>query len=252
MLIPNIDLYDAVVEQQVSFFDTIVKNYDKDIFFKKVMDAPERYKIFSLNDGLIVTENAQGHQVTCIPLSIFKGRRSTEIIVDQAHRILGHLGAQKMNKYVCRWFWWPKIGKYIDLFCESCDICQATKTVNQKPQGFLHSMPIPDRPWASIAMDFVGPFPPSNNFDYVWVVLDCFMSLVHLVPTTTTVTASKLAALFIEHIVRLHGLPDSIVSDRDTKFTAKFWAETHRLLGVQLLRSTAFHPQTDGASERMI
>jgi hypothetical protein len=113
-------------------------------------------------------------------------------------------------------------------------------------------MPIPDRPWASIAMDFVGLFPLSNNFDYVWVILDRFMSLVHLVPTTTMVTASKLVTLFIEHIVRLHGLPDSIVSDRDTKFTAEFWAKMHRLLGVQLLKSTAFHLQTDGASERMI
>jgi hypothetical protein len=250
--IPDTDLHDTIVEQQVSFFDTVAKNYGNDTFFAKVKSTPERYRNFSVNDGLIVTENAQGHQVTCIPLGIFKGRRLTEIIVDQAHRILGHLGAQKTNEYVRRWFWWPKIGKYIDSFCESCDICQATKTVNQKPQGFLHSMPIPDRPWASIAMDFVGPFPLSNNFDYVWVILDRFTSLVHLVPTTTTVTASKLATLFIEHIVRLHGLPDSIVSDRDTKFTAEFWAETHRLLGVQLLKSTAFHPQTDGASERMI
>jgi hypothetical protein len=80
-LIPDIDLYDAVIEQQVSFFDTIVKNYDKDTFFKKVMDAPERYKKFSLNDSLIVTENVQGHQVTCIPLSIFQGEE-----VDRNHR----------------------------------------------------------------------------------------------------------------------------------------------------------------------
>jgi hypothetical protein len=144
------------VEQQVSFFDTIAKNYGNDAFFAKVKSTPERYRNFSVHDGLIVTENAQGHKVTCIPLGIFKGRRLTEIIVNQAHRILGHLGMQKTNKYVCCWFWWPKIGKYIDLFCEPCNICQATKTVNQKPQGFLHSMPIPDRPWASIAMDFVA------------------------------------------------------------------------------------------------
>jgi hypothetical protein len=248
---PDVNLYD-IVEQKVSFFDTVAKSYENDEFFEKIRAKPTRYSKFSESDGLIVTENAQGQQVTCIPLGIFKGRRLTEIIVDQAHRLLGHLGAQKTNEYVRHWFWWPKIGKYIDSFCESCDICQATKTVNQKPQGFLHSMPIPNRPWSSIAMDFVGPFPLSNDFDYVWVILDRFTSLVHLVPTTTKVTASKLATLFIEHIVRLHGLPDSIVSDRDSKFTAQFWAETHRLLGVQLLKSTAFHPQTDGASERMI
>lgn len=76
--------------------------------------------------------------------------------------------------------------------------------------------------------------------------------MVHLIPTTTRVTAPQLAALFLKDIVRLHGLPLSIVSDRDTKFTSKFWRETHRLLGTKLLMSTAFHPQTDGASERMI
>ncbi|KAJ3474262.1 hypothetical protein NLI96_g12559 [Meripilus lineatus] len=76
--------------------------------------------------------------------------------------------------------------------------------------------------------------------------------MVHLIPLTTTIKASELAWLFIKDIVRLHGLPDSIVSDRDTKFTSRFWKETHRMMGTKLLMSTAFHPQTDGASERAI
>jgi hypothetical protein len=85
--IPDTDLHNTIVEQQVSFFDTVAKNYGNDTFFTKVKSTPERYRNFSVNDGLIITENAQGHQVTCIPLGIFKGRRLTEIIVDQAHRI---------------------------------------------------------------------------------------------------------------------------------------------------------------------
>ncbi|KAJ3478071.1 hypothetical protein NLI96_g10013 [Meripilus lineatus] len=118
--------------------------------------------------------------------------------------------------------------------------------------GLLHSMPIPDRPWGSIGMDFVGPFPKSNGFDYLWVVICRLTSMVHLIPVTTTIKASELAWLFIKDIVRLHGLPDSIVSDRDSKFTSRFWKETHRMMGTKLLMSTAFHPQTDGASERAI
>lgn len=101
-------------------------------------------------------------------------------------------------------------------------------------------------------MDFVGPFPLSDNVDYVWVVLCRLTSLVHLIPLRTTTTAAQLAPLFMTHIVRLHGLPETIVSDRDPKFTSQFWSETHRLLGVKLARSTAFHPQSNGASERMI
>ena len=101
-------------------------------------------------------------------------------------------------------------------------------------------------------MDFAGPFPECDGFDYLWVIVDRFTASVHLVPTTTTVRASELAWLFIREVVRLHGLPSSIVSDRDSKFVSKFWREVHRLLGSRLLMSTAYHPQTDGVSERAI
>src|SRR6202051_1041353 len=97
-----------------------------------------------------------------------------------------------------------------------------------------------------------GTFPLSDNIAYIWVVLCRLTSLVHLIPLRTMTTAAQLAPLFMSHIVRLHGLPDTIVSDRDPKFTSQFWTETHRLLGIKLARSTAFHPQTNGASERMI
>ena len=101
-------------------------------------------------------------------------------------------------------------------------------------------------------MDFMGPFPLVNNLDYIWIVLCRFTALVHLIPLRTTMTAAELAPLFMSNIVRLHGLPETIVSDRDPKFTSLFWTELHRLLGIKLARSTTFHPQTNRASERMI
>lgn len=101
-------------------------------------------------------------------------------------------------------------------------------------------------------MDFVGPFPLAEDLDYIWVVLCRLTSLVHLIPLRTTTTSPQLAKIFLTDVVRLHGLPETIVSDRDPKFTSQFWTETHRLLGVKLANSTAFHPQTNGASERMI
>ena len=98
-------------------------------------------------------------------------------------------------------------------------------------------------------MDFIGLFPESDEHDYLWVMLCQLTSMVHLVPVKTTIRALQLAWLFIKEIVHLHGLPEMIVSDRDTKFTSQFLGETHRLLRVRLLMSTPFHPQTDGASE---
>ena len=92
-------------------------------------------------------------------------------------------------------------------------------------------------------MDFMGPFPKSMDHDYLFVVIDRLTSQVHLIPTNTKVTAKQVASLY------LHGVPASIVSDRDSKFTLTFWHELQRLLGTKLLMSTAFHPQTDGATE---
>ena len=157
-----------------------------------------------------------------------------------------------MKSYACRYFWWPEMATDIKLFCESCSTCQTTKMSNQWPQGLLHSLLIPTQPWASISMDFVGPFPLTDNFDYIWVVLCRLTSLVHLIPLWTTMTASQLMPLFMTHVVCLHRLPETIVSDHDPKFMSAFWTEMYRLLGIKLAKSTVFHPQTNGASERMI
>jgi hypothetical protein len=193
-----------------------------------------------------------GDSVLCVPPVVIKKRRLTEIIIAQAHEVLGHFGPQKTAEYVRRHYWWPRIGQDVEQYCKTCPICQTTKSSTQRVPGLLHSMPIPTRPWGSIAMDFVGPFPESNGSDYLWVVICRLTSMVHLVPIRTTTTASELAWLYIREIVRLHGLAETIVSDRDSKFTSKFWRETHKLLGTKLLMSTSFHPQTDGASERAI
>jgi hypothetical protein len=99
------------------------------------------------------------------------------------------------------------------------------KTSNQWLQGLLHSLPMPTKPWSSIGMDFMGPFPLVDKFDYIWVALCRLTSLVHLIPLQMTMTASQLAPLFMNHIV--HGLLETIISDRDPKFTLVFWTKIH-------------------------
>src|SRR6266481_2858202 len=142
------------------------------------------------------------------------------------------------------------MGTDIKWYCSSCSLCQVTKASNQKPSRLLHSLPIPDCPWQLIGMDFMGPLPLSKSHDYLLVVINCLTLQVHLIPMTTCVTSNEVTWLFLKEIVRLHGVPNSIVSDRDSKFTSKFWKELHRLMGTKLLMSTAFHPQMDGATER--
>ena len=240
------------VENTADFMKDVRTGYKKDTLFSKIMEAPTNYPLFTKRDGLIYAKNKKKQEVLCIPRTLHKQCRLTEIIIDQGHTVLGHFGSKKTADYIRRWYWWPSLGSDIKEFCNSCGICQMTKTLNQKPQGLLHSLPIPTRPWQSVAHDFVGPFPKSFGFDYLWVIICRLTSMVHLIPLNTTVKASELAWMYIKEVVRLHGLPETMVSDRDPKFTSKFWREVHRILGTKLLMSTSFHPQTDGASERAI
>lgn len=224
--------------------------YAADTFFNKIVEDPKANTSFTLEDGLIHYNRTNAPRVLCIPDTTFEQRKLIELIITQAHRIVGHFGHRITDFYLRRFFWWPTMGKDVKTFCRSCDTCQAVKHSTQRTQGRLHTLPIPRLPWESISMDFVGPFPEVNGLDYIWVVLCRLTSTVHLIPTRTTITAAELAPLFMDNIVRLHGLPETIVSDRDPKFTSLFWTELHRLLGVKLSKTTAFHPQANGQAER--
>jgi hypothetical protein len=135
-------------------------------------------------------------------------------------------------------------------FCQSCNSCQRAKISTTKPLGKTHSLDIPTKPWESIGMDFIGPFPESKGCNYLWVIICCLTSMVHLIPIRTTDTAKDLSWTYIKEIVHLHGLPKNIISDWDSKFTSTWWQEVHWMMGTKLLMSTMFHPQTDGQTER--
>jgi hypothetical protein len=98
-------------------------------------------------------------------------------------------------------------------------------------------------------MDFIGPLPPSDHYNCILVVINRLTKMAHFILTTMDISAPNIAQLFMDHIYHLHGLPETIVSDRDTHFTSKFWKALFTLLGTKLMFSTAFHPQTDGQTE---
>ena len=121
-----------------------------------------------------------------------------------------------------------------------------------RPFGEAQPISVPDYQWKDISMDFITHLPPTRSgFTSILVVVDRLSKMVHFLPTFDAVSAEDVAALFRDRIFCLHGMPQSIVSDRDVKFTSAFWTELHRLLGVRLNLSTAYHPQSDGQSERM-
>jgi hypothetical protein len=163
----------------------------------------------------------------------------------------GHLGKDKTVEQVKRRFYWPGMDKFIAQYVTSCDACQRNKPSQQAPMGPMMPLPIPARPWQQVSLDLITALPKSRSGnDAIVVFVDKLTKMVHYVPTTTTVTAPQLATLFMREVVRLHGVPESILSDRDPRFTAHFWKAFWSQLGTALAMSTASHPQSDGQTER--
>ena len=147
----------------------------------------------------------------------------------------------------------PKMKKEIAQYVASCLICQKAKVEHQRPVGMLQPLDLPEWKWDSIAMDFVVGLPRTiQKFDYIWIIVDRLTKSAHFLPINIRYSLDKLAELYIREIVRLYGVPSSIISDRDPRFTSKFWGSLHQALGTKIHLSSAYHPQTNGQSERTI
>jgi hypothetical protein len=239
--------------QGLNLAEILANNYEDDVFFKNILEKPKEFRNFEVENGLIYLKDSD-HRVLCVPKMEYEGCNIREIVISEAHSIPAHLGLRKTLDYVHDHFWWKDIVDDTRSFCESCSTCKRSKPSNQRPYGFLHSLNPPQAPWESIGIDFVGPLPESRNRDGVFnslVVIICLLTgRTHRVPARINYTARQIAELVFEHVYKLHGLPKSIVSDRDSLFTSIFWKRLHELIGVKLHMSSAYHPEWDGGTER--
>ncbi|KAL0554344.1 hypothetical protein IC582_008263 [Cucumis melo] len=163
-----------------------------------------------------------------------------------------HPGSTKMYQDLKRVYWWRNMKREVAEFVSKCLVCQQVKAPRQKPAGLLQPLSIPEWKWENVSMDFITGLPRTlRGFTVIWVVVDRLTKSAHFIPGKSTYTASKWAQLYMSEIVRLHGVPVSIVSDRDARFTSKFWKGLQTAMGTRLDFSTAFHPQTDGQTERL-
>jgi transposase InsO family protein len=192
----------------------------------------------------------------CVPSVIYNERDVREVLLEHVHVAHGHLGTHKMLEAVTRQFWWPSVGQDVKEYVRTCPTCQATKRPTSKPLGLLHPLSLPSQPWESVGLDFMGPFQPSrcgdNVYDFLMVVIDQLTGEVELLPTTSKgLDAPEVARLYFTWIFPRHGLPSNIVSDRDVRFTNRFWRALHMHMGTTLSMSSAHHPQSNGKTERM-
>lgn len=163
----------------------------------------------------------------------------------------GHSGVRATYQRVRKQYYWPGIKKQVEDWVRQCQLCQQAKHENTLPAGLLQPLPIPTRPWSHITMDFIDGLPKSDGFEVILVVVDRLTKYAHFIPLRHPYTAFQVATAFLDSVVKLHGVPASIVSDRDRVFTSHFWRQLFKAVGTKLSYSTAYHPQTDGQSERV-
>ena len=176
------------------------------------------------------------------------------LLVSELHSVpySAHPGVQRTIGKVRRYFWWKGMAGDIREFVESCPTCQLEKTDHTMKKGSLQSLAIPEAKWQEVSVDFVTDLPAAaDSEDSIMTVVDRATKMVHLIPCKKTTTAGEAARLYWQHVVKLHGVPRAIHTDRGAQFVGRWWREIWTLLGTKLRYGTAYHPQSQGQVERM-
>ncbi|OMO79377.1 reverse transcriptase [Corchorus capsularis] len=228
----------------LSYLDELREFYATNVQGQQILTKANSQsdKGFSMHDGLVFFRGRvvipEGHALQLTLLQEY-----------HASLIGGHAGVKKTLARLAANFYWPKMRQSIEQFIQACSICQQVKYEATKPGGLSTPLPIPSQIWQDISMDFITHLPSSYDKTDIWVIVDRLSKYAHFIALPPSYTASSLAEIFCKDFCKLHGMPTSIVSDRDPKFLSAFWKELFKLQGTQLFHSSAYHPQSDGQSE---
>ena len=164
--------------------------------------------------------------------------------------ITGHRGQWKMVELVTKNYWWLEIMKEVKRYVEGCDQYQRMKNRAEMPVGKLRPNQVPEKPWQHILVDFITKLLMSKGHNLILVIYDRFSKISHFVATTEKIMVEGLVRLFRDNVWKLHGLPESVISDRGLQFAARLTKELNKMLGIETKLLTAYHPETDGQTER--
>ena len=236
---------DNLVENRLTadqVIESITALVPHDEYFKKIR-RPLRGN-FELRNGLLYFKNR---------VYVPDDSRIRATILYQAHDspLAGHVGRDKTYANVRRSYWWPGLHDAVKEYVATCDMCQRIKALRHKPHGLLQPLEVPKEPWTHISMDHIMHLPSSNGYDSILVIVDRFSKMAKFVPAKSSDDAPQLASQFLHHVFADHGLPRDIVSDRGPTFASKFFTSICRQLNIKSSLSTAYHPQTDGQTERV-
>jgi hypothetical protein len=232
-----------------NFMDEVKDGYDNDEACEQVLKNGGT-PLLSVRDGYIY----KGSRLYIPCIDSIKKRLLVEY--HDAVGSGGHRGAAATHHKLIQHYYWPHMYEEVVTYVRECHECQASKSVNQLPSGLLQPLPIPQYPLEDISMDFITHLPRTISGNVgILVVVDRLIKYVKLIATSTQddsgiPAAERTAQLFLTNWVRTFGIPKTIVSDRDVQFTSMFWTELFKTYGTQLMFSSAYHPQTDGQTER--
>ena len=246
------NMYEVVVEgPEVDLLEKIKRARSKDEDVVRVVEKMKRVGVKELRgnkwkiEGDLVLKEGKVYMLKDEELRV-------EII--QLHHDVpaaGHGGRWKTVELVTRNYWWPGVMRDVGKYVEGCDLCQRMKNRTEELAGKLKLSEVPQKMWIYLMVDFITKLPVVAGKDAVLVVCNQLSKMTHFVATMEGTLAEGLARLFRDNVWKLHGLPESVVSDRRPQFAAELTKELNRMLGIKTKLSTAFHPQTDGQTERM-
>jgi hypothetical protein len=174
--------------------------------------------------------------------------------MDEAHcsRYSIHPGTNKMYKDLKKNFWWARMKREIAKYMIEYDTCQWVKADHLRPVWNMQPLSIPQWKWENIYMDFIVGLPStSSGYSSIWIIVDCLTKSGHFIPISTTYRVRQYAELYMSHIIRYHGIPKTIISDWGSIFIIHFWEQLQDCLGTHLIRSSAYHCQTNGKTEQV-
>lgn len=238
----------AITTCQPAWLEDIQQSYVHNPQAVKLLDmlnqGPDAKKRFSLRNGIIYFRDK-------VWLGGTPPMQQQIMQAFHASTTGGHSGFPVTYSKIRGLFAWPKMKKQIKTFVQTCLICQQAKPERVKYPGLLQPLPTPDEAWKMVTMDFIEGLPTSGSANSIMVVVDKFTHYAHFIPLHHPFTAAKVAAAYLDNVFKLHSLPEVMISDRDPIFASKFWQELFSLTGCDLRMSSAYHPQTDGQSERV-
>src|SRR5271168_1993349 len=248
-----LDTHTLIIESDNELKNKIKNSTELDDIVSQALDTirtsgpraiTQGLKEWNFEDGLILYRGK-----IYVPKNIELRREVVKSCHDPA--IFGHPGRYKTLEIVQRNFWWPGMSIFIKNFVEGCTTCQETKNITHPTREPLHPTEIPDTPFETITMDFITDLPPSNGHDTILVCTDKHTKTIILAPCTKTIDALGTAKLLIETTFRRYGTPKKVISDRGPQFVSQVMKTITEGMGIRMALSTAYHPQTDGATEQV-